>query len=94
MKLRHAATLALTGWYLMVPPVHEISSPSRDSRGELVFRLSADISEWQIDSKHKTLAICEAVRRKELQTDDHFARRRAALGKCIASDDPSLKETK
>ncbi len=91
MKPRHAAALALVGWYLMVPP----TSSSR-------VLADAPIAAWQILEPFETLADCQ--HRKDgaaavaeswhVQPEDND-RRIAALAmhltQCIASDDPRLK---
>jgi hypothetical protein len=58
MKPRHAAALALVGWYLMVPPPMDGNPQTPD--------LSAPLSKWQRDpalSGTKTQAECENLRR-------------------------------
>jgi hypothetical protein len=51
MKPRHAAALALVGWYLMVPPPVLHSSLPVD--------LGAPLSEWRLFSLHDSVADCE-----------------------------------
>jgi hypothetical protein len=51
MKSRHAAALALAGWYLMVPPPLLHGNPPVD--------LDAPLSEWRLFSMHKSAAECE-----------------------------------
>jgi hypothetical protein len=58
MNTRHAAALALMGWYLMVPPVHQERS------GEpLHLDSNAPISRWEVDelapSGYDTVAKCD-----------------------------------
>ena len=93
-KLRHAAALALVGWYLMVPPPH-----SKRIR-------PAPLSEWSIYKTYESVDVCyysrtgiasgilqdappDFVARFDGRFMDIFEQ-----AKCIASDDPRLKETK
>ncbi len=93
MKLRHAAALALVGWYLMVPPVE--LSPS----GERAFNFNAPLSQWYRWDFYGTAGECWYVDR------DLFLRSENALridplndaanayleAQCVASDDPRLQ---
>jgi hypothetical protein len=102
MNFRHAAALALAGWYLMLPPW---SSPSK-------FDDKAPLNQWEQANAYDSAAVCEKSRydtvkdllkghapngnlldQKTLtpETADYNARLYAAA-RCIASDDPRLKE--
>jgi hypothetical protein len=53
MKPRHAAALALVGWYLIIPPLKSEWTPNPD----------APLSEWDITGNTlDTAAACEKVR--------------------------------
>jgi hypothetical protein len=52
MKARHAAALALVGWYLMLPPVISDGRTRKD----------APLSRWYIFSSFETKEECEQVR--------------------------------
>lgn len=96
MKLRHAAALALVGWYLMVPP-HRICVDCRD-----YFQPdspNASLDKWEIVHHFDTLTECK----KDLLWYQKTASRGtvvkrprvpyvATYGQCIASDDPRLKK--
>jgi hypothetical protein len=96
MKLRHAAALALVGWYLMVPPPVIHSS--------VPVNLDAPLSEWGIFSGHDSAAECEQtlvefykLAKTELvanPADERYRIRFYQLesSQCIASDDSRLKE--
>ena len=102
MKFRHAASLALVGWYLMVPP---ILTP-KDDQPYLDEKI--EYRSWKIIHTFATQDDCESVR-------DHVAKyaRRGEVTifpnyvpmrdtglslaqeedmECIATDDPRLKE--
>jgi hypothetical protein len=97
MNPRHAAVLAIVGWYLMLPPMdleHNLDSDS-----------SAPISLWtQFEgATFSTLAECEARKEAFKQEDldqiqkDPDARRmflkfieNADKAECVKSDDPRL----
>lgn len=52
MKPRHAAALALVGWYLMMPPVTSDGRIQKD----------APLSRWYIFSNFETKEECEKAR--------------------------------
>jgi len=99
MNLRHAAALALVGWYLMTP----LAQKSVKSEA------SAPISTWTIILSYDTAAACESDRARDLKAEmnqrfkevcaaigiDNFRCKVAMAGateQCIATDDPRLKE--
>ena len=53
MNLRHAAALALVGWYLMVPPL---------KNGEIIPDEKAPLSEWKTVMSGNSSLFCERVR--------------------------------
>jgi hypothetical protein len=84
MKLRHAAALALVGWYLMVPP---------SQRGGV--SLDAPLRSWRSFGNYDTARDCEddhlelAEKSKQATPSGHLI---VELAQCIASDDLRLKE--
>ena len=95
MKPRHAAALALVGWYLMVPPLTPGGGPH-----EVLFH--APLSKWEVGEGHDTKAGCEDSLRESIKNMDRDANACAvgscavmvveyAHGHCMASDDPRLK---
>ena len=107
MNLRHAAALALVGWYLMTPPV----STSND--GNMAFVHSqAPIWQWKIGGTFGSTVDCEKATeksQKNAQRDEDIGLESAArmdanignrtiaafeaacLMKCVSTDDPRLK---
>jgi hypothetical protein len=100
MKLRHAAALALVGWYLMIPP--RVSDWP-----VLVFDTNAPLSKWQQGGSFDTAKECNEDKKRSaglaLQLTDKLSgedKHKAMLSvmamlsgpQCIASDDPRLKE--
>ena len=95
MTLRHAATLALVGWYLMISPT-----------GDLAFSTST----WKKVGSYDTATECEIASKQFREAfatsgatimNDEIATRKHAhdsgldyfsLPRCIATDDPRLKE--
>jgi hypothetical protein len=90
MNPRHAAALALVGWYLMAPAPEDLSAP---------------ISRWDIVTSYDSATACEKQRmstvdRMQKAIDDEFAHHEPIAGgaqafaheQCIATDDPRLKE--
>jgi len=94
IKLRHAAALALVGWYLLAPPL-DLSSYS--------VQLKSPLANWQIMASFDTASACEDSRltmsektRPWLNVPDHGQRdfltaSQYAMAHCVASDDPRLK---
>jgi hypothetical protein len=98
MTIRHAAALALVGWYLMVPPampgIHEVNQ-------------SAPLSQWNIRRKFPHSQGCEAAKARlhdqalaaQTENDAMNPRRGGNPGlrcilcqaQCVAEDDPRLK---
>jgi hypothetical protein len=87
MNLRHAAMLALTGWYLMQPVM--LKDGTEDH--------SAPLGKWYNAGSFDTAKECEAYRDQQigvfLPTVGNDEKKRDALLDvvCIASDDPRLK---
>jgi hypothetical protein len=50
MNLRHAAALALMGWYLMVPPFSALNTPDP----------YAPLNKWRVVHSFETSNECEA----------------------------------
>src|SRR5208282_3763695 len=91
MNLRHHVTVALVGWYLMMPP------------GSVEIAKKAPLSKWEIFGSYDTSAACSAdVTKLWLQaggkftaaqmanpkTQDELLGARYMAGACIATDDP------
>jgi hypothetical protein len=79
MKTRHAAALALVGWYLMAP---------------LSLQTNLPISEWNHIGSYDKATDCEDGRVALAEKNKHDPQkyRLILLSECIASDDPRLKE--
>jgi hypothetical protein len=98
MKLRHAAALALTVWYLLGPP---------QQGGAADFDIHASLSKWQIVDRYDDVGACERGRMVALghwydRADEDRAGSKDAIkdaimlvwlsdAQCVASDDPRLK---
>jgi hypothetical protein len=97
MTLRHAAALPLVVWYLMTPDYR-----NEMGRGEVVFLTKAPLSKWTLFEQYDTRAECEndiKERKKSLDQDVkqcptfdcNISFARTTEGRCVASDDPRLK---
>jgi hypothetical protein len=92
MNPRHAAALALVGWYLLLPPWE----------GNRIADPDAPLSEWTINYSFDSAADCEAMRQSKvdrgwsiLERKDASSVERETAGiflyqKCVATDDPRL----
>jgi len=94
MTLRHAAALALVGWYLMIPPI------KTDRHGLLDADWHAALSQWTTIQAYDTATGCKQDRAKFLlkamedikPTDTSVAWETAwDHSQCIATDDPRLR---
>ena len=87
MKLRHAAALALVGWYLMTPPFV-------NNRADL----NTPLSRWTILGSFDSAEKCEEDRRPLQgagsawhEPDPNHAAKALTAILCVSSDDPRLK---
>ncbi|HTR26336.1 MAG TPA: hypothetical protein VMI10_20355 [Terriglobales bacterium] len=105
MTLRHAAALALVGWYLIVPPSTRRTVPNPvDPAHPWHVRTPVDetrpLSEWQkigqFDSEHD----CHRALKRLVYEGEEPGHTQATnprkpvwgTAQCIATDDPRLKE--
>jgi hypothetical protein len=104
MKLRHAAALALVGWYLMMPP----AKPSQLT-GTTEVDSAASLANWSVEQSFDSAGACERTRDYALkqamareakvpvgssskgwiQTETGALQTENAV--CISTDDPRLK---
>ena len=83
--LRHAAALALIGWYLLVPPQTRFWWI-----GQQRYDDAAPLSNWTIERSFDKADACEAARlAPQQQAGDPASRMAHAV--CVATDDPRLK---
>ncbi len=92
MNLRHAAALALVGWYLMVPPF-DASGKKHD--------LDAPLAKWSQIGWFDTAKECDAQEAYNLKVFENLKECSDCSGmllyqdqtaQCIQADDPRLKE--
>lgn len=77
---RHAAALALLGWYLLIPP---------SGADKKLADTSAPFSWWNHNASYDTAKACEGDL-LEMRAKFSYARRWVEA-RCIASDDPRFK---
>jgi hypothetical protein len=106
MNLRHAAALALVGWYLMYAPVSEHSPP--DLIGKEI-DAHAPLNKWQVLSVFDSASQCQAMVDAARNTandppppESHATevgrvaltpdqyRERLLTTQCVSTDDPRL----
>ncbi len=100
MNPRHAAALALVGWYLMLPPVVPVEGPPRT----IHWSEDAPLNQWKIAQSFDTAAECTATMMEERKASHERLKKRGATPEqmatmdkfmatniCVASDDPRLK---
>jgi hypothetical protein len=104
VNFRHATVLALSGWYLLIPPVFSPMGEHHRSFNDL----SAPLSRWDIWEKFDSESQCQKERehlRTEAPARLRFAREHPdqdpagnlvavseawQLAECVATDDPRL----
>jgi hypothetical protein len=87
LKSRHAAALALAGWYLMVP-VNDIAGFIYDDSHTVA------LARCQVNETFDTLAACKAALDAALREEAEVEGGTALLfdeAACVATDDPRLK---
>ncbi len=94
MNLRHTAAFALVGWYLIVPPnVDKPDAPLSTWNTIKVFDTAVECrdarSKWEIDSVD--IVEQNVKRYGHLQEDDKRQLAQGHAARCIATDDPRLK---
>jgi hypothetical protein len=87
MKPRHAAAVALVGWYILVPPPACLQSQTPD--------LHASLSKWAPVEMYPSARTCSEGLSDLRYLAQHprpsaYASKNLAYGRCIASDDPRL----
>jgi hypothetical protein len=87
MKPRHAAALALVGWYLLMAPTFR--NPQTDS---FMVDLNAPLSAWQMVSSYYSAFDCELAERDLVDTARLYPSVIAFYTVCVPSDDPRLME--
>jgi len=105
MNLRHAAALALVGWYLMVPPPALLNEAIRGSEAHLsLWERRREFYASALDCEHalkKLQAETQRQKERDLQgaaemdanLDQHAINTYKSVGfaKCVSTDDPRLK---
>ena len=90
MNCRHAAALALVGWYLMSPPL------SLSSSRQISLDLSKPLSEWYPLEGYDTEADCnkeiDAMNKRAVSmAREYHHMLELSHAQCVATDDPRLK---
>jgi hypothetical protein len=94
---RHAAALALVGWYLMMPPVKQDCSQWPDQPCSVHVDMTAPLSKWQHRLVFDSAQECqERLATMNSPSDgnssmDNFLAVMNRNAQCVASDDPRLK---
>jgi hypothetical protein len=84
MKIRHAAVLALVGWYLMMPPQTRFWWI-----GQQRYDDSASLSRWTIEQSFDKAEACQAAR---VASEQRYGDTAAGMDHsvCVATGDPRL----
>jgi hypothetical protein len=84
MRPRHAAALALVGWYLMVPPLVRKQNTLQEDT-------SQPLSKWTQFRAFDSAQDCERDRDSILKARETVNYADALQDRCVESDDPRLK---
>jgi hypothetical protein len=99
MKPRHAAALALVGWYLMTPPatsIEMVSAPDFTTRWKTSDHTPPPLRNWAINDSFDRAADCSKAKQQLMtsafKSTDLAPVSRAvwASAECVATDDPRL----
>jgi hypothetical protein len=95
MKPRHAAAIALLGWYLMLPPVEALQiRSSKDGLSHTIdWKIPGNpppLSAWSIDGSYDTASPCLDAKRKAILSVPPNAVAPWKMALCVATDDPRL----
>jgi hypothetical protein len=78
VTLRHAAALALLGWYLMVPPIHKSGILTRFWYGQL--------ADWSIVNSFDSAKECEDYREKMVGASRNASKQPPSASEYLPSD--------
>jgi hypothetical protein len=101
MNLRHAAALALAGWYLMLPPHLSDANSAKSAplsmwRVTIPFDTARECLTQIIDEQEYTAKNMNGPSWKEWTSEQRASIKQHAqdwdMAQCIATDDPRLKE--
>jgi hypothetical protein len=92
MSFRHAATLAIVGWYLMMPPMGSVESRRNPSTGFYVAFSTEPLSAWEIAGSYGSAAACARALDQANQLVRQDCPQCSVVASCIATDDPGLKD--
>jgi hypothetical protein len=96
MKRRHAAALALLGWYLMLPPIIP------DGRGGYTVAVDAPLSKQFVNGSYDRASDCDDLRSSVVAKGGRDRERlhrhtlewalavQSTQAQCISTDDPRL----
>jgi hypothetical protein len=88
MKPRHAAALALVGWYLMMPPLYDRGR--LDETAPLKQRTIIDSFDRASECTSRLSSITRDIEIERDPAPDETLKRRTLLAACVATDDPRL----
>jgi hypothetical protein len=92
MNFRHATTLAIVGWYLMLPPMGSVESRRNPSTGSYVAYSTHPLSAWEIAGSYNSAAACAKALDQANQLVKQDCPDCSVVASCIRADDPSLKD--
>jgi hypothetical protein len=92
MSFRHAATLAIVGWYLMMPPMGSVESRRNPSTGFYVAFSTEPLSAWEIVGSYTSAAACARALDQANQQVRQDCSDCSVVASCIRDDDPGLKD--
>jgi hypothetical protein len=96
MNLRHAAALALVGWYLMVAPSSRkhVDPDPTEFDPSISTNFHAPLSKWTTIGEFDSAAECHQQREKQMKQHLYnlcdFSS--TLTIRCVATDDPRLRE--
>jgi len=93
MTLRHAAALALMGWYMMTPQVLIKNGVVQfDINGNVELDTAKPLSKWIQVKAFDSAEQCEQDQESEIEAEKGQTPSLGQASLCVATDDPRLKE--
>jgi len=86
VNLRHAAALALVGWYLMIPPTNPRAVDGVND--------DAPVTQWKLFDSYDSAMECKTAAERLVASGNYtgLVEEQFKRARCIATDDPRLKE--
>jgi hypothetical protein len=91
MNFRHAASLALVGWFLMQPPIGSVDAIRNPSTGFYEAHSTLPFCAWEREDEYDTSEECRVALDQANQRAKVGCPDCTVIAVCVAAGDPRLK---